>query len=125
MLGSVNYLIMDKQAQIGLKIKLARQEANMTQEELGAKTGYSAMGISYLEKGLRDIKIKNLEIFSQVLNKDINFFLEPLVELEAPVRSATAFFRRGRDDLSEGESKEEKKSIEEFKNTVRALYNKK
>lgn len=116
---------MDKQAQIGLKIKLARQEANMTQEELGEITGYSAMGISYLEKGLRDIKIKNLEVFANILNKDINFFLEPLVEPETSANSVTASFRRGREDLSEGQTKEEKKSLNDFKNTVRALYNNK
>lgn len=116
---------MTKQAQVGLKIKLARQEAGINQEELGTKTGYSAMGISYLEKGLRDIKIKNLEVFAQILNKDINFFLEPLIEPETSTESATASFRRGREDLSEGETKEENKSVEDFKNTVRALYNKK
>ena len=116
---------MSKQAKIGLKIKLARQEADMTQEELGKKTGYSAMGISYLEKGSRDIKIKNLETFAQVFNKNINYFLKPLAETDATDEYSTASFRRGRKDISLGESSEEKKSFGVFKNKVRALYNEK
>lgn len=116
---------MDKQTQIGKKIKLARQEANMTQEDLGAKTGYSAMGISYLEKGLRDIKIKNLEIFAKILEKDISFFLEPLVESDILVNPAMASYRRGLERISKEQSIDEKTSFENFKSKVRSLYNKK
>lgn len=116
---------MNKQEQIGLKIKLARQEANMTQEELGAKTGYSAMGISYMEKGSRDIKIRALEVFAKELKKDINFFLEPLVEHFKSENPTNASFRRGSEDLSLEESAEEKRKIKEFEKKVRSLYGQK
>lgn len=116
---------MNKQAQIGLRIKAARQEAGLTQEELGAKTGYSAMGISYWEKGLRDIKIKNIEKASQVLGKDINYFLEPLTESQIIEPSGSATYRRGREDLTEEEKKKEKDKIKSFIDKVKSMSNKK
>ena len=116
---------MGSQAQIGLKIKIARREANITQEELGKKTGYSAMGISHMEKGLRGIKISTLEVFAKVLKKDINFFLKPLVEYSKSVNPASASFRRGDEDLSSEESAEEERKIREFEKKVRSLYGQK
>lgn len=68
---------MNRNEEIGQKIKNARVAANLTQEELGKKIGYSAMGVSYLEKGVRNIKLGDLSKIAEVLGVTESYLLEP------------------------------------------------
>lgn len=112
---------MNNQKLIGLKIKKARLDANLTQEELGEKSGYSAMGISYFEKGERDIKISNLEKFAEILNVDINFFLEPVTEQTS---FPSTSYRRGSFEVTNEQKKEEENALKNFDNVVKELLKK-
>lgn len=61
---------------IGLKIKEAREFANMSQKELADKIGYeSATAISLLEAGERKVSINDLQKMSDIFKRDIKFFL--------------------------------------------------
>lgn len=67
---------MNRQQQIGQKIRSARLEARLTQEELGKKIGYSAMGVSYLENGTRSIKLADLATIAEKLNVTESYLLD-------------------------------------------------
>lgn len=68
--------MVDPYAEIGRRIKEAREAAGMSQEELGEKIGdYSASAISYFESGNRKIKIEDLEKISHLLGKPVDYFL--------------------------------------------------
>ena len=66
------------QLKIGDKIKKARGDAGLTQKELGKKIGITAMGISYLEKGLRKIKVDDIVKIAEQLNVEKSYLLEPI-----------------------------------------------
>lgn len=106
---------MNNQELVGKKIKEAREKAGLTQEELGKKTGYSAMGISYFEKGLRGIKISDLEVIAKALNVDINFFLEVF----QPSKTVSFTYLRGGGQLTEEEKDKTQKTIMNFEDFVR------
>src|SRR4051812_13119358 len=63
------------QKAIGTKIKEIREEKGITQKELGELLGYSPMGVSYFEKGTRDLKISDLKKLSDFFSKPLSFFL--------------------------------------------------
>jgi transcriptional regulator with XRE-family HTH domain len=73
---------MNEDAKIGLQIKKARVEANMTQTELGKFLGVTWEMISRYENGKSSSR-KNLEQISDALKKPIQYFFG--VE-EAPLR---------------------------------------
>ncbi len=61
---------------IGEMIKEARKEAQMTQEDLAARTGTKKSYISRLENGKIDIQISTLfKIFEEGLGKRLRFTL--------------------------------------------------
>jgi repressor LexA len=62
---------------IGQRIKEAREEKGLTQKELGEYLGYSAMGISYFEQGVREIKLSDLERLAQFFGRSLSYFLSP------------------------------------------------
>ena len=66
------------QTTIGEKIRKAREEAHLTQEELGKKIGVTAMGISYMEKGQRKIKIDDIVKIAEQLDVEKSYLLEPV-----------------------------------------------
>jgi repressor LexA len=86
---------------IGEKIKEAREEKGLTQKELGEHLGYSPMGISYFEQGVRDIKLSDLEHLANFLGKSLSYFLSP----------GLTMFRTEKD--SDGDSDAEK-SLDNF-----------
>ncbi len=63
---------------IGKKIQMAREEAGLSQEQLAAQIGCSQSALSNYEKGKRRIYLAQLEKIAEVLNKTIQFFLQPL-----------------------------------------------
>ena len=60
---------------IGEKIREAREAKGMTQKELGDFLEYSHMGISHFEKGVREMKISDIEKLAKFFGKDFSYFL--------------------------------------------------
>jgi len=73
---------------LGKKIREAREEKGITQRELGLFLGYSPMGVSHFEKGIRELKISDVEKLSQFFNKSMSYFLQ----------SESTFFRANSSD---------------------------
>lgn len=88
---------------IGERIKEAREEKGLTQKQLGESLGYSSMGISNFEQGIREIKVKDIHRVASFFGKDVSFFLEPSVTM----------FRADKEDESGGDVK---KSLDDFDN---------
>jgi ribosome-binding protein aMBF1 (putative translation factor) len=58
---------------LGVMLKDARQEANLTQEELAEKTGTKKSYISRIERGLSDIQMSTYHKLIEIgLNKNLN-----------------------------------------------------
>lgn len=62
---------------IGLKIKEAREAANLTQQELGDKVGIPKSNISRLEKGKHGKYIETLDKIAVALNCQLKIELQP------------------------------------------------
>lgn len=69
---------MNRRKLIGLRIKEARLEQNMTQSELAKKLNYEKSNISYIENGKYSIAAEKLIDFSKALNKKIIYFLSDI-----------------------------------------------
>lgn len=109
---------MDKQKNIGQKIRQLRTDAGLTQEELGKKIGYSAMGVSYLEKGLRKMKLEDLQNIAHALDADINILLQPVTQ---PAPDIGAFYRRGEEDITPEQKTAEKTAMKDFDNLIDSM----
>ncbi len=67
---------LDKNAQIGAKIREARESQGLSQIELAKVLDYgSATAISLIESGDRKLKVEDLEKISNALQRDIKFFI--------------------------------------------------
>lgn len=75
---------------LGKKIREAREEKGVTQKELGTLLGYSPMGISHFENGIRELKTSDIQKMSEYFGKNISFFLP----------SSTTFFRADQENTS-------------------------
>ncbi len=111
---------MDNQKLIGSKIKEARERARLTQEQLGEKVGFSAMGISYFEKGMRSIKIEHLERISNELGVSLSYFLEPVTGSSSP----NVFYGRINDQISENSKREIAHKVGEFDKYIESIFEK-
>jgi ribosome-binding protein aMBF1 (putative translation factor) len=58
---------------IGVLLKMAREEAGLTQEELAVKLNTKKSAISRIENHAKDIKLSTLENFVQALGKKLQF----------------------------------------------------
>jgi ribosome-binding protein aMBF1 (putative translation factor) len=56
---------------IGVVLKIAREEAGLTQEQLAKKLNTKKTAISRIENHAEDIKISTLEKFAQALGKKL------------------------------------------------------
>lgn len=56
---------------IGIMLKMAREEAGLTQEELAEKLQTKKSAISRIENHAKDIKLSTLENFVQALGKKL------------------------------------------------------
>jgi len=56
---------------IGVMLKIAREEAGLTQEELAEKLNTKKSAISRIENHAKDIKLSTLENFAQALGKKL------------------------------------------------------
>lgn len=57
---------------IGQSVRYLRIKQDMSQEELAFNSGLSLNSISTLERGINNIKIKNLKSISDALSVDID-----------------------------------------------------
>lgn len=60
---------------LGNKIRQLRTARGLKQEELGKELGYSAMGISHFEKGVRTLSIANVEKLARFFGEEPAAFL--------------------------------------------------
>jgi ribosome-binding protein aMBF1 (putative translation factor) len=68
------FVVKAKAFVVGEMIRAARKNANMTQEDLAAKTGTKKSYISRLENGKIDVQISTLfKIFEEGLGKRLGF----------------------------------------------------
>lgn len=67
---------------IGRQLQLAREEAGLSQEQLAARVGCSQSTLSNYEKGKRRIYLAQLEKIAEVLQKPIDYFMQPLSDRE-------------------------------------------
>jgi len=86
---------------IGQRVRQAREEKGLTQKEVGEYLGYSAMGVSYFEQGVREMKISDIHKIARFFGKDVSFFLSP---------SLTMF----RSDKEGGHDEDAIKSLSDF-----------
>ena len=61
-----------KEFKIGVMLKVARQEAGLTQEQLATKLNTKKTAISRIENHAEDIKLSTLEKIAQALGKDLH-----------------------------------------------------
>ena len=57
-------------------LQMARKRKNLNQTEVAKQLGLSAMGLSYLEKGSREIKVSVLERWASFLGYKVVIKLE-------------------------------------------------
>ena len=62
-----------EQFKIGVMLKIAREEAGLTQEELAEKLKTKKSAISRIENHAEDIKLSTLEKFAQALAKNLSY----------------------------------------------------
>ncbi|MDY6832170.1 MAG: helix-turn-helix transcriptional regulator [Thermodesulfobacteriota bacterium] len=60
-----------EQFKIGVMLKLAREEAGLTQEELAKRLNTKKSAISRIENHAEDIKLSTLEKFANALGKQL------------------------------------------------------
>lgn len=85
---------------VGKRIREVREDKGITQKELGEVLGYSAMGISHFENGIRDLKLSDLKKIAQHFKMELSYFL--------PAQQPTFFRNAGGDDP------DVRKSLEDF-----------
>lgn len=61
---------------IGYRLKLARQEKELTSKAVSKQLFISPTHLSNLEGGKRKVSLENLIKFSQLYNKDVIYFLK-------------------------------------------------
>jgi len=67
-----NYDVGYEEFKIGVILKMAREEAGLTQEQLAEKLNTKKSAISRIENHASDIKLSTLENFAQALGKKIH-----------------------------------------------------
>ena len=70
---------MNRQNLIAARIKQAREESGLSQEEVGKHFGCSDVNISRIERGITGISISDLERLASVLGKPLGWFLSDKV----------------------------------------------
>lgn len=67
---------MNLKIQIGIKVKAARQERGLTQEQLAEAIGKAVETVSNVERGFALTGIETLQQISRVVGKPMGFFFE-------------------------------------------------
>lgn len=72
-------------SEIGSRIRQARESRGLTQTQLAAALAVSQAAVSSLEAGGRPIRVDDLVVLSQVLGRDLDYFLAPTRAERPPV----------------------------------------
>ena len=64
------------QAKFGQKVKEIRKEKGFSQEDLATKSGLHRTYISDIERGDRNVSLKNVEKIAKALNIPIDYLLK-------------------------------------------------
>lgn len=64
---------------LGEILKLRRVQLNLKQADVAKKLGLSAMGLSYLERGTRDLKLEMLQLWAKELGLDVEIKLKDVL----------------------------------------------
>jgi XRE family transcriptional regulator, fatty acid utilization regulator len=84
----------DFSAQIAERLRLAREEIGLTQEQAAQETGFNNyQTVLSIEKGERSVKVAELVRFAQVYGRSVDFFLAP----EAPQPRPAVRWRGSKD----------------------------
>lgn len=67
--------------EIGYRIQIAREEANLNQKELAEILGISQSTLSNYEKGKRRLYLADVQKIAEVLGKSTEYFLQPVVNV--------------------------------------------
>lgn len=86
---------MDSQEKIAHKLKIAREQAGLTQHEFAKKYGCKDPTVSMMESGKRTLGIKVLERAARIVGKPVSWFLasEAEPELSPPPRPLSSILR--------------------------------
>lgn len=79
----------NRYAEIGRRIKDAREQEGLKQVELANKLGYSSPTfISLIEDGKRKVKVDDLEKIAELLHRDVNFLISGKVKQQPSIGMA-------------------------------------
>ena len=81
---------MNRRQEVGARIRLARDEMGLSQEELGYRYGASGAQISQIERGVKELGIIRLERLAGILGTSVGWFYES----DAPVALTLPPLRR-------------------------------
>ncbi len=81
---------MNRRQEVGARIRQARDEMGLSQEELGYRYGASGAQISQIERGVKELGIIRLERLAGILGKSVGWFYES----DAPVALTLPPLRR-------------------------------
>jgi transcriptional regulator with XRE-family HTH domain len=93
-------MVDDFEKNLGQKIRLARQRAGLTQEDLAARVSRTPESISNIERGQQEPGIKTVQSLAKALGLPLSELFEPFDELAmSPQRAQMEFQLR---DLARG-----------------------
>ena len=67
----------DIKKDVGLKIRQARQDRELSQQELSQKSGVNQANLSKMENGLIDMRISTLDDLAEGMHMNLNISFEP------------------------------------------------
>jgi len=65
----------------GTRLRFARHQANLTQDELARKIGCSPALINHYEVGRKKPRLKNLKLLAETLDRPQDFFLDERIRI--------------------------------------------
>jgi transcriptional regulator with XRE-family HTH domain len=101
--------------ELGARIRRAREEIGLSQEQLGRLMDRSHAAISDMERGKTKLGISDLSKLARFLQKDISYFIGT---------TPSAVYRRGELTQTENSRKEVRSAIEDFRRYARLLSEK-
>lgn len=87
--------------EIGLRIQIAREDAQLNQKELADLLGLSQSTLSNYEKGKRKFYLAQLQAIADQLGKPLDYFLQPLKAEGNLGDSAPPLDNTGLDEMQE------------------------
>lgn len=85
---------------IGMRIKRARKQAHMTQEQLAERAEISPSFLGHIERGSRIASVETIVRLSDALSADIHYWLTGEVKAEDPGEIIRRYLKKCIDELS-------------------------